>query len=118
LSFESSKLHREQADNTRYAKKRSGQFRSHAAASERARALRGRAPDVSMQKPRGAAKSARALSDLAQPAFFTGGGDQVPSRIEGGVSFGQYIRIIRMNWSLGAGSQLAWGTFAGLSWEK
>ena len=44
---------------------------------------------------------------LTQPAFFTGGGDHVPSRIEGGFSFGQYIRIIRMNWSLGAGSQLA-----------
>jgi hypothetical protein len=39
----------------------------------------------------------RKHSGLAQFAFFTGGGDHVPSRIEGGVSFGQYILIIRMN---------------------
>jgi hypothetical protein len=29
--------------------------------------------------------------------FFTCGVNQVPFRIEGGVSLGQYIRIIRMN---------------------
>jgi hypothetical protein len=46
-----------------------------------------------------------------QPAFFTGGGDQVPSRIEGGVSLGQYIRIIRINSPAGAGSQLKIKTF-------
>ena len=35
------------------------------------------------------------------------GGFQVPSMIEGGVSFGQYSRIIGMNCAFGAGSQLA-----------
>jgi hypothetical protein len=38
--------------------------------------------------------------------------------MEGGVSFGQYIRIIRMNWPAGAGSQFACGAFAGFSCEK
>jgi hypothetical protein len=37
---------------------------------------------------------------------FTGGMVQEPSRIEGGVSLGQYRRSIRMNLSAGAGSQL------------
>src|SRR5580704_5724921 len=35
------------------------------------------------------------------------GGFQLPSRIEGGVSLGQYSRIIGTNLALGAGSQLA-----------
>ena len=63
-------------------------------------------------------RSPHALCGLAQPAFFTGGGDHVPSRIEGGLSFGQYILIIRMNWSAGAGSQFASETFAGFSCEN
>lgn len=33
------------------------------------------------------------------------GGFHVPSRIEGGVSFGQYRRIVGMNLAFGAGSQ-------------
>ena len=37
---------------------------------------------------------------------FTAGGSQVPSRIDGSFSRGQYRRSIRMNWSWGAGSQL------------
>src|SRR5262249_26229999 len=40
-------------------------------------------------------------------SFFTAGGFQVPSRIDGSFSFGQYIRSVRMNGPLGAGSQLA-----------
>ena len=40
-------------------------------------------------------------------ACFTGGIFQLPSIIDGGFSFGQYSRSIRMNLSLGAGSQLA-----------
>ena len=52
-------------------------------------------------------RTLRVRKRLPQPAFLAGGGDHVPSRIEGGVSLGQYIRINRMNWSLGAGSQLA-----------
>ena len=35
------------------------------------------------------------------------GGFQLPSRIEGGVSFGQYRRIMGTNLVFGAGSQLA-----------
>lgn len=42
-----------------------------------------------------------------------GGGDQLPSRIEGGLSFGQYFLIIGMNCAAGAGSQFACGAFAG-----
>jgi len=42
-----------------------------------------------------------------QPAFCTAGGFQVSSRIDGGLSFGQYMRSIGMNSPLGAGSQLA-----------
>src|SRR5262245_6510026 len=38
---------------------------------------------------------------------FTPGGFQVPSMIDGGVSWGQYSRIISTNFSFGAGSQLA-----------
>lgn len=47
--------------------------------------------------------------DLIQAYFasFTAGGFQVPSMIEGGVSFGQYRRIMGMNFAFGAGSQLA-----------
>jgi hypothetical protein len=41
-----------------------------------------------------------------QAAFFNGGMVHVPSRIEGSLSFGQYIRNIRMNLPAGAGSQL------------
>src|SRR5262245_13711787 len=41
------------------------------------------------------------------PATVTAGGFQLPSRIDGAVSFGQYSRIMRMNSPLGAGSQLA-----------
>ncbi len=40
-------------------------------------------------------------------AFWTDGIFHVPSRIDGGFSFGQYSRSIRMNLSFGAGSQLA-----------
>src|SRR5215510_3620514 len=38
-------------------------------------------------------------------AFFTGGIVHVPSRIEGEVSSGQYMRSMRMNLPAGAGSQ-------------
>ena len=38
-------------------------------------------------------------------AILIAGGFQDPLRIEGGVFVGQYKRNIRMNWSLGAGSQ-------------
>ena len=38
---------------------------------------------------------------------FTSGTFQVPSSNEGGVSVGQYSRIMRMNCAEGAGSQLA-----------
>ena len=37
--------------------------------------------------------------------IFTAGGFHEPSRIEGGVSFGQYSRSIRINLPVGAGSQ-------------
>src|SRR5271167_1822711 len=53
----------------------------------------------------------------AQPTFLTGGIFQVPSRIESGLSFGLYIRMIRMNRSAGAGSQLDSFSFPGdLCW--
>src|SRR5262249_12271285 len=39
------------------------------------------------------------------PVFFTAGGFQLPSRIDGGVSLGLYSRSARMNWPSGAGSQ-------------
>src|SRR5580704_6120144 len=38
---------------------------------------------------------------------FMAGGFQLPSMIEGGVSFGQYRRSMGMNLAFGAGSQLA-----------
>ena len=38
-------------------------------------------------------------------ACFTSGGFHVPSRIDGGVSLGQYSRIISTNAPAGAGSQ-------------
>src|SRR5215813_15248306 len=41
----------------------------------------------------------------APAAFFTGGIVHVPSRIDGAVSSGQYMRSIRMNLPAGAGSQ-------------
>src|SRR6185437_6185667 len=37
--------------------------------------------------------------------FSTAGGFHEPSRIEGGLSLGQYMRNIRMNLPVGAGSQ-------------
>jgi hypothetical protein len=40
-------------------------------------------------------------------ACFTPGGFQEPSRIDGLLSLGQYIRSMRMNFPAGAGSQLA-----------
>src|SRR5271166_718377 len=40
-------------------------------------------------------------------ARFTGCGVHVPSRIDGGVSVGQYKRITSANFPLGAGSQFA-----------
>jgi hypothetical protein len=53
----------------------------------------------------GAGSALEAL--CARGAGFTAGGSHVPSRIEGGVSFGQYKRNIGMNFAFGAGSQLA-----------
>ena len=43
--------------------------------------------------------------DQVVATFFAGGGDQLPSMIEGDFAFGQYNRIIRMNLPAGAGSQ-------------
>ena len=43
----------------------------------------------------------------------TAGGAQLPSRMEGGVSFGQYMRIVRLKWPFGTGSQLASWSFPG-----
>jgi hypothetical protein len=40
-------------------------------------------------------------------ASLMAGGFQLPSRIDGGVSFGQYRRSIGTNLAFGAGSQLA-----------
>jgi hypothetical protein len=50
-----------------------------------------------------------------QLASFTSGTFQVPSRMEGGFSFGQYSRIIRTNASAGAGNQFASLSFPGES---
>src|SRR5262249_5283496 len=51
----------------------------------------------------------RSPAHLADPTddatVFTGGGFHVPSRIEGAVSSGQYMRSMRMNLPSGAGSQ-------------
>ena len=46
-----------------------------------------------------------ALERRCYDASFTSGIFRLPPRIDGGCSFGQYIRIIRMNSSFGAGSQ-------------
>jgi hypothetical protein len=43
---------------------------------------------------------------VCQAIFLTAGGVHVPSMIDGGFSFGQYMRNIRMNLPVGAGSQL------------
>ena len=51
----------------------------------------------------------------AQVTFVTAGGFQVPSMIDGEVSFGQYSRNIRLNLPAGAGSQLASFSGPGLS---
>ncbi len=45
--------------------------------------------------------------------FSSGGGCQLPSRIDGEVSEGPYTRRHRLNVSLGAGSQLASLSFPG-----
>jgi hypothetical protein len=45
------------------------------------------------------------LCDQLLATFLTAGGDQLPLMIEGGFSFGQYIRSIRTNLPAGAGSQ-------------
>jgi hypothetical protein len=42
---------------------------------------------------------------LSYCTFATGGSFHEPSKIDGGCSFGQYIRIMVMNSPLGAGSQ-------------
>src|SRR5208283_191330 len=56
-------------------------------------------------------------SVLPQRTTLMADGCQVPSRIEGGLSFGQYMRRIRMNRSAGAGSQLDSLSFPGdLCW--
>src|SRR6476660_4339285 len=45
-------------------------------------------------------------STVTEPdCFSTAGGFHEPSRIDGGVSLGQYMRNIRMNLPVGAGSQ-------------
>ena len=56
----------------------------------------------------GAARCGRRhRATLVQLALIAAGGVQVPSMIEGGLSSGQYMRIIRMNLPAGAGSQFA-----------
>jgi hypothetical protein len=50
-----------------------------------------------------------------QPTYLIAGGFQVPSRMEGGVSFGQYSRNIGMNFAFGVGSQFASFAFPGES---
>ena len=47
----------------------------------------------------------RVRSGVFQDVFLTSGGFHVPSRIDGGVSLGQYSRIISTNPPFGAGSQ-------------
>src|SRR5262245_2836376 len=47
------------------------------------------------------------LSTPGYCTFFTLGGVQLPSRIDGALSLGQYMRSIGMNSPFGAGSQLA-----------
>jgi hypothetical protein len=56
------------------------------------------------------ASQVHSLSSLAlvdQSTRFAPGGAQVPSTIEGGVLVGQYIRITKVNFPFGAGSQFA-----------
>src|SRR5262249_28612448 len=55
------------------------------------------------------------LATQSQATFFTADGLHVPSRIDGSLSFGQYIRNIRMNLPAGAGSQLLSLSDPGLS---
>ena len=45
--------------------------------------------------------------DFSYFASLMAGGFQVPSMMDGGVSFGQYRRIMGTNLAFGAGSQLA-----------
>src|SRR5262249_42879791 len=52
---------------------------------------------------------------ISQATFLTGGIVHVPSRIDGSLSCGQYIRNIRMNLPAGAGSQLLSLSDPGLS---
>ncbi len=50
--------------------------------------------------------NARAVAYAFPVTFLTAGGFHVPLMMEGGFSFGQYMRNIKMNLSFGAGSQL------------
>src|SRR5215831_17102879 len=54
-----------------------------------------------------------ALLEFSHSATLIAGGFHVPSRIEGGVSFGQYSRSIGTNFAFGAGSQFASLAFPG-----
>src|SRR5262245_42558861 len=66
-------------------------------------------------KPAAGAQGGGRLYHRRQATFFTGGMVHVPSRIDGSVSCGQYIRSIRMNLPAGAGSQLLSFSDPGLS---
>src|SRR5262249_28968462 len=66
-------------------------------------------------KPAAGARGGGRLYHRRQATFFTGGIVHVPSRIDGLVSFGQYIRSMRMNLPAGAGSQLLSFSGPGLS---
>jgi hypothetical protein len=66
----------------------------------RSRKLRQQARDAKTSGFHSRHQSARGSDD-----FLTAGGVHVPSRIEGSLSFGQYIRSIRTNLPVGAGSQ-------------
>lgn len=54
----------------------------------------------------GLARAGAAVAELRYCTFTTRGGVQVPSRIDGLFSFGQYMRSIGRNAPFGAGSQL------------
>src|SRR5262252_1996107 len=54
-----------------------------------------------------------APTEFFHSATLIPGGFHVPSRMEGGVSFGQYRRSIGINFALGAGSQFASLSFPG-----
>jgi hypothetical protein len=58
------------------------------------------------------------LVELIHGVYFAPGIVHVPSKIDGGLSLGQYIRSIRMNLSLGAGSQLDSLSVPGFSFCK